>query len=107
MRIIEQLKKEVEVWNASAKETECSHSSYWTTVYDHCMACRAEKAEAQLAQAHADMKVEAAKLKQATRDYDEEYKIVERLWNMLGGQTDQKESIYDKVAQLITRTEGT
>lgn len=27
----------------------CGHSAYWTTVYNSCMACRAEKAESQLA----------------------------------------------------------
>jgi hypothetical protein len=31
------------------QEGRCGHSSYWTTHYGNCMACRAEKAEAKLA----------------------------------------------------------
>ena len=33
--------------------TTCKHNPYWRTVYDNCMACRAEKAESDLAQAQA------------------------------------------------------
>lgn len=28
---------------------KCKHDPYWTTCYGNCMACRAEKAEAELA----------------------------------------------------------
>lgn len=34
-----------------AKAATCTHDKYWTTVYDNCMACRAENAESQLAAA--------------------------------------------------------
>ncbi len=46
------------------------HNSYWTAAYGTCMACRAEKAEAELAQAKADREVLAAWVRKALKQDD-------------------------------------
>lgn len=42
---------------SSVKNSCTQHNQYWTTASGACMACRAEKAEAELAQAKADREV--------------------------------------------------
>lgn len=48
----------------------CAHSAYWRGVYDTCMACRAEQAEAEAAALHAEterLRAEAARQIRAAR----------------------------------------
>lgn len=49
----------------------CGHNSYWKTVYDHCMVCRAEKAEQQLATATVRVEALEGALKDAICPYCE------------------------------------
>jgi len=56
--------KGTEAPSSTGHHLPCSHSSYWTTVFGNCMACRAERAEKRLDQLKQQLTAQQEEIRQ-------------------------------------------